>query len=74
MKGYHPEVGQQAETGGDRFWKLIGLNVRVGSKGELLAASRCFPLWSQQRTSFNGVDMSVWRQEPTFLIVGEATE
>jgi hypothetical protein len=31
----------------------------IGSKGEILAASRCFLLWPQQRTSLNSVGMSV---------------
>src|ERR1700687_3237473 len=38
--------------------------VRLGSKGEILAASRCFPLWPQQRTSLNRVGMSVRCQKP----------
>jgi len=35
------------------------LDVAFGSKGEMLAASRCFPLFTQQRTSLNRVGMSV---------------
>ena len=30
-----------------------------GSKDEMLAATRCFPLFTQQRTSLNRVGMSV---------------
>ena len=35
------------------------VDVSNGSKGEILDASRCFPLFTQQRTSLNGVGMSV---------------
>jgi hypothetical protein len=34
-------------------------NVRLGSKDEMLASSRCFPLCPQQRTSLNTAGMSV---------------
>jgi hypothetical protein len=34
-------------------------DVAFGSKGEILAASRCFPLCPQQPTSLNRVGMSV---------------
>jgi hypothetical protein len=34
------------------------VDVRSGSKGEMLVASRCFPLFTQQRTSLNRVGMS----------------
>src|ERR1700692_4455443 len=37
----------------------------TGQKGEILAASRCFPLWPQQRTSLNRVGMSVWCRKAT---------
>ena len=36
-------------------------NVRFGSKGEILAASKCFPLFSQQRT-FNGATVRACRK------------
>src|ERR1700720_3544218 len=36
-----------------------GVFKQPGSKGEILAASRCFPLWPQQRTSLDRVGMSV---------------
>ncbi|MGB8080444.1 MAG: hypothetical protein WCF83_08255, partial [Pseudolabrys sp.] len=52
-------------------------DVRVGSKGEILDASRCFPLFTQQRTSLNGVGMSVRCQERTrdaFEITRQALE
>src|SRR5258705_1316750 len=41
-------------------------DVRVGSKSEILAASRCFPLYPQDRTSRNAVFMSVSCQRQTF--------
>jgi hypothetical protein len=40
--------------------------VREGSKGEILAKSRCFPLCPQQRTSLNTVGMSVRCHKRTF--------
>src|SRR5450759_4917777 len=39
---------------------------RFGSKGEILAKSRCFPLWPQQRTSLNSVGMFVRCHEQTW--------
>jgi hypothetical protein len=39
--------------------------VEVPAKGERLAASRCFPLWPQQRTSLNRVGMSEKCQKQT---------
>src|SRR5260370_11849085 len=41
-------------------------DVRVGSKSEILAASRCFPLYPQDRTSRNTVFISVSCQSQTF--------
>jgi hypothetical protein len=35
----------------------------VGQKAKILAASRCFPLWPQQRTSLNTAAMSEKCQE-----------
>src|SRR5258706_8171136 len=40
-------------------------HVRDGSKGEILAASRCFPLCPQNRTSLNAVGMSETCQQET---------
>jgi hypothetical protein len=36
----------------------VGVFTQPGSKGEMLAASRCFPLFTQQRTSLYTVGMS----------------
>src|ERR1700686_597634 len=36
---------------------------QAGSEAEILGASRCFPLWPQQRTSLDRVSMSVRCQE-----------
>src|SRR5258705_5677592 len=41
-------------------------NVRVGSKPEKLNASKCFPLFTQQRTSPRYFGMSVSCQQETF--------
>src|SRR5258705_11308434 len=38
-------------------------HVRSGSKPEILAASKCFPLYPQDRTSLNAVGMSVSCQQ-----------
>jgi hypothetical protein len=43
----------------------VGVFTQAGSKGEMLAASRCFPLFPQQRTSLNRVGMSVRCQQET---------
>src|SRR5258708_8004192 len=36
---------------------LVHVFTQPGSKGEILAASRCFPLYPQNRTSLNAVGM-----------------
>src|SRR6202043_3646764 len=41
-------------------------NVSSGSKCEILAASRCLPLYPQNRTSLNAVGMSVSCQYLTY--------
>src|SRR5258706_5613140 len=42
-------------------------NVRDGSKGEILARSRCFPLYPRKRTHVGHRAMSVSCQRPTFV-------
>jgi hypothetical protein len=57
----HLERWSSGATHRDNF----AANVRSGSKGEILAASRCFPLYPQNRTSLNAVGMSETCQQET---------
>jgi hypothetical protein len=52
----------------------LAADVRIGSKGEILAKSRCFPLCPQQRTSLNRVGMSVRCQERTSQVWSARSE
>ena len=58
---HHPLAvfGACRSGGGRRQSVLIRPNVRCGSNSEMLGRSRCFPLWSQQRTSLNRSGRSV---------------
>jgi hypothetical protein len=49
-----------------RKWTLP--EVQVGSKAEKLNASKCFPLYPQDRTSLNAVGMSVSCQKRSFRL------
>src|SRR6266403_4415808 len=51
-------AGQREGYGTQPDSDAIRFDVSDGSKGEILAASRCFPLCPQNRTSLNAVGMS----------------
>ena len=57
-KAYHLATEPRMRRG-KQSEPILRPNVRLGSKGEMLAASRCFPLFTQQRTSLKRVGMSV---------------
>jgi hypothetical protein len=52
--------GIGVERGDDSLTKRSAVKVSFGSKPEKLNASKCFPLFTQQRTLRNAVGMSVY--------------
>jgi len=60
-KAHHRSLDNQEECDIPVLAPLFefALDVSVGSKGEMLAGSRCFPLRPQQRTLLNRCGMSV---------------
>src|SRR6266436_9966205 len=59
---------QFGSSPGSLLRKCSTSNVGLGSKGEILAKSRCFPLWPRKRTQDGHRAMSVSCQQATYAL------